>query len=338
MPEMPSLREMHRIVAKDPTAQALFFDLMMKLFVEHVLGVLPKGSSYGDGFVASGKPGIFGDVAAILGPIEAQARGALHPHILVWLIAALTQFKLESMRRSGELLHRLTEWSTAVTSKVASMQFDSVCEVANSIPGCDMLPPLPFSHLQKKRSLADVDVAPYEPDTNEAACGDDNKVDGIPLTGCDLSRLPVYRRKPAYERCEDGTAKMVEGELLLDSDAWAGLFTVDTRKCVIRSHIHNCRPGCFPYDHKKQKTKKLCRIGFWHIEMVEVELCDGTVVWAKCVRHGKALVTEAFVEQITCLADAGVLKLFVDTPLRAVRTLYRRYVCGAMSMCSSWIV
>merc|ERR1711969_379426 len=77
---------------------AVAFDLAMRLFCIHVLGVraevvgLPRRGGkrwavkgFADGFAfASERPGIFGAVAAIFGPIEGQARsgrqraGALH--------------------------------------------------------------------------------------------------------------------------------------------------------------------------------------------------------------------------------------------------------------------
>ena len=40
-PAVPSAREMLRIIARDPVAQALFFILSMRLFCEHVLGTGP---------------------------------------------------------------------------------------------------------------------------------------------------------------------------------------------------------------------------------------------------------------------------------------------------------
>ena len=39
-PDMPSAEEMCRRVSKDPVAQARFFNLMLELFLQHVLGVV----------------------------------------------------------------------------------------------------------------------------------------------------------------------------------------------------------------------------------------------------------------------------------------------------------
>ena len=40
-PEVPSIREMLRIIAEDPVAQARYFIFSMRLFCEHVLGTGP---------------------------------------------------------------------------------------------------------------------------------------------------------------------------------------------------------------------------------------------------------------------------------------------------------
>ena len=91
-PEMPSAREMLRLIARDPVAQARFFILSMRLFLQHVLGTGRfddhlrhngrfEGPLFPDGFAASGLGGAYGMLAALRGPIEEQARLSIHPHI-----------------------------------------------------------------------------------------------------------------------------------------------------------------------------------------------------------------------------------------------------------------
>ena len=69
-PTMPCVREMLPIITKDPVSQARCFIIAIRLFCEHVLGTGPL--AFSDGF------------AALHGPIEEQARGPVHAHILVW--------------------------------------------------------------------------------------------------------------------------------------------------------------------------------------------------------------------------------------------------------------
>ena len=96
--ELPSYREMVERLAQDPAGQAIVFELMIQLLFEHVLGVRPDlvGARRGaarvatDGWFtdgcAAGATSSLGCVLAALGPVEAQGRGSLHPHILVWLV------------------------------------------------------------------------------------------------------------------------------------------------------------------------------------------------------------------------------------------------------------
>ena len=113
-PTMPNAREMLRIVAQNPVAQARFFIISMRLFCEHVLGTGPfdhwlrhnghlgkdgDGPAFPDGFAASGLGGAFGMLAALHGPIEEQARLSTHPHILLWFVHTMSEQWLRSVLR-----------------------------------------------------------------------------------------------------------------------------------------------------------------------------------------------------------------------------------------------
>ena len=94
-----SYRDMVTRLAADPVGQTFVFELMMRLFFERILGVraetigwrrnaprAQQGSHSYHGCAASVFTcGVLGPVAAAFGPLEAQGRGSLHPHILVWL-------------------------------------------------------------------------------------------------------------------------------------------------------------------------------------------------------------------------------------------------------------
>ena len=81
-PDMPTAAAMRRVIARDPVSQARFFALMMDIFFEEVLGVLPPlwresyrvgyAREFEDGMATSLSGGVFGDVAAFCGPLETQ--------------------------------------------------------------------------------------------------------------------------------------------------------------------------------------------------------------------------------------------------------------------------
>ena len=109
-PTMPSISEMLKRVARDPVGQAMVFDLMVRLFLEHVLGASSKAGSlqFGDGFAANDRGGLFGTVQGYFAPIETQGRGGLHPHIHVWILNPMNGFFLAKLR-SGEPIDELEE-------------------------------------------------------------------------------------------------------------------------------------------------------------------------------------------------------------------------------------
>jgi len=69
---------------EDPVAQALFSDMMMHLFLKHVLDVQPMCQKrLSDGVAFSDFLCIFGFVDAYFAIVETQRRGGLHAHISV---------------------------------------------------------------------------------------------------------------------------------------------------------------------------------------------------------------------------------------------------------------
>ena len=139
-PSMGSAADMMRRVSSDPVSQAIFTDLMMRLFLKHMLGVRLDGEQiFGDGVASTGASGLFGDVQAFFAPLESQGRGGLHAHMCVWILHPISANLLDRLRH-GELgdewQERLRAWREEVLAKVSTMQFDSVEEIARQT-GCD---------------------------------------------------------------------------------------------------------------------------------------------------------------------------------------------------------
>ncbi|KJA28681.1 hypothetical protein HYPSUDRAFT_128517, partial [Hypholoma sublateritium FD-334 SS-4] len=73
--------EQRLLVAKNPVVAAEFFNLYMTKFCELILGYCAENE------VNEG--GVLGHVSAYYGCVEAQGRGSLHCHMLVWISGAL---------------------------------------------------------------------------------------------------------------------------------------------------------------------------------------------------------------------------------------------------------
>jgi hypothetical protein len=81
-------------IAGDPYAAAKFFHFMIKTILEQLFGITKTG----DGHIQR-REGILGTVKSYIGTVEAQGRGTLHLHLLLWLTNAPS---------SADMQHALT--------------------------------------------------------------------------------------------------------------------------------------------------------------------------------------------------------------------------------------
>ena len=254
VPSMPTAAAMRRIVAMDPVSQARCFALMMDIFFEEILGILPplKRESYRagmhatfeDGVASSLQGGVFGDVASLSGPLETQGRGSLHPHILVVLLGHDLGNRLRSIMhriRHGELVVELRRWSQRVLEAVQRFKYDSQLVLAEQLGTSQ--PPLPFNERQRAecgRQYETCALMPTEPDGHELAAGS-----RLTLTGCYASLRPSYQRRQQHA--------------IGDGEIWKRKFCEDYRRLVIQNHFHKCTKSCF------KKSLKAIVLLFFHL-------------------------------------------------------------------------
>lgn len=77
---IPPYLQRAETVAKDPVAVAEWFHIIIKAILEGLFGHQSKVKGY------NFHKGVFGKLAAYYGTVENQARGALHFHLLLWLL------------------------------------------------------------------------------------------------------------------------------------------------------------------------------------------------------------------------------------------------------------
>ena len=90
-------------VAADPFASASFFHLIINAVLQQLLGV--KGYGLHQGLIY--KKGIFGFVSAFIGTVEAQGRGTLHLHMLLWLKGSVPSARMKSLLQSEQFRERV---------------------------------------------------------------------------------------------------------------------------------------------------------------------------------------------------------------------------------------
>ena len=66
------------MIAANPVAGAWFFNVVVELFIKHVLGV---GTDH---------RGLYGDTAGYYGTVEQQGRMTLHLHLMLWIVNSLS--------------------------------------------------------------------------------------------------------------------------------------------------------------------------------------------------------------------------------------------------------
>ena len=167
---VPKYRDMLVRLAKDPVGQTVVFHLIMSLFIQHVLGVRPeciesrRGAKRADprewctdGLAASMFPGIFGPVAAFRGEIEAQGRGSLHPHILVWLVLLSSWQVLQILNRHQESFQKnVFAWMKACVASVESTCQASVRSLPRRFGALDeQVKPLGFNSAERRLCMYD---------------------------------------------------------------------------------------------------------------------------------------------------------------------------------------
>ncbi|KAG2738043.1 hypothetical protein P692DRAFT_20759882, partial [Suillus brevipes Sb2] len=90
--EVPGFMEQSILIARNPVIAAKFFNLYMKAFVSCILGYDRNNEDV--------QEGILGLLKGYYGCVEAQGRGTLHCHMIVWLEGGLN---------SDEIRHRIVE-------------------------------------------------------------------------------------------------------------------------------------------------------------------------------------------------------------------------------------
>ena len=85
--QVPTYWEQAGVVARNPCIAAEFFDTYINAFISAILRYDPKQRST--------RPGIVGVTRAYYGCVEAQGRGSLHCHMVVWVHGGLTSDEIK---------------------------------------------------------------------------------------------------------------------------------------------------------------------------------------------------------------------------------------------------
>ncbi|CAK0847613.1 unnamed protein product, partial [Prorocentrum cordatum] len=276
--EQVTFSEMSQRIAADPVGQAVVFELMMRLFFVHVLGLR-----------------------------QAQGRGSLRPHILIWLLQGQLPVLLDMLQRDeARFQERLNLWMRQVVQAVVATQQSAVELLPLQLQGgenkCGVaVPPLPFGPNEKRYFRADggaematAEQLGREGETEEALWFYDPRADGyhrairadLPLLNNDgeavdgdaawteqrAAENKGYWRRPLSSSASGIFPRYRGGGTLaesLPSDEWIREMCRDARELVIGFGIHVCSPSCYKYHSDKMRGSQICRHNFYNL----VTLC-----------------------------------------------------------------
>ena len=99
-PDLRTANERNLLVAQNPVAAARFFDLMIRMFIKHVLGVGTEHS------------GLYVNTAGYYGTVEQQGRLTLHLHTVLWIQNALSPQEIRDklMNKDSEFQQSLIKY------------------------------------------------------------------------------------------------------------------------------------------------------------------------------------------------------------------------------------
>lgn len=85
-------------ITSDPYVSASFFHLMINAILVHLLGIKGTGKNQ----IPQSETGILGVIDSYVGTVEAQGRGTLHLHMILWLKGSPTLTEMKELLLADE--------------------------------------------------------------------------------------------------------------------------------------------------------------------------------------------------------------------------------------------
>ncbi|KAJ7070425.1 hypothetical protein B0H15DRAFT_793462, partial [Mycena belliarum] len=135
-----SSKERNIFIAQNPAAAALFFDEVIQGFIRIILRYDPSS-------VSAEQNGLFGRCCGYYGMVEAQGRGTLHCHMLVWIEGNPSPQALrDRMHDSPGFADSMFRW----LESIIKCELPSTTELVVETEGAMEAPPLPAGTLDPR--------------------------------------------------------------------------------------------------------------------------------------------------------------------------------------------
>ena len=121
----PNSVERARNMAEDPFSSAKYFHFVVKCVLEILFGITKQSNGRFER-----KEGIFGKVQNYVGTVEAQGRGTLHLHMLLWLTDAPSAEEMKTALKSDLFRQKLVSFiGTSIRANIGEMTHEEVAEM-----------------------------------------------------------------------------------------------------------------------------------------------------------------------------------------------------------------
>lgn len=216
--EVPTYWEQAKTIARNPCIAAEFFNTYVNAFFSAILRYDPKQRST--------EPCVVGVVKAYYGCVEAQGRGSLHCHMVVWVHGGLNCNEIrEKAMADGKWKDRLIEFLD-----------ETICNVVPADPDPSMSVQSCEHHACSVRGT-DMDFDPYSEDTLKARVKDLRNV----ILECQCHS----HTRTCYKHCKSGDPRRCRFDLDESNVVPSTYFNEETLSFVLRhltSMVNNYCP------------------------------------------------------------------------------------------------
>ena len=100
----PDASQRAEVVASNPYATAEYFNVIIRAVLEELFGIRKQKTQ------SSQQTGILGSIACYFGVVEAQGRGSLHLHMLMWLVGTPDCDQMAELLQSADFREKICQY------------------------------------------------------------------------------------------------------------------------------------------------------------------------------------------------------------------------------------
>ena len=363
-----SYEELRLRVVNDPVGQCVVVELLLRLFVLHILGASPDCVAQPEGITADQTLWTSDGVAASLtslgclvvlqaarGELEASGRGALHGHWEIWGVSMTMQTAMQEFadRPLAEKLRSLKDVVSQWINYFQRTHHSSIEHLPKVFGQEQAGSPMILTQDMLHRCRMD---------------GGQENVEGYckqrrPLV-TEIPKLDLPKRLPAddlYEPSTQDAAKtasqsepmkkrLIRGQALsampsyrrihtlsaqgpsdkeLSGDAWLPLYIEDAWQVQARAMLHVCGPSCWKYN---KTGTRVCRHHCYHITVLQPDAASSTPGEKpmKLRRDGRPLNNQLYIIEESGKGKRGRVSPIVVMPFETLTN----YVAATSLRCN----